>query len=148
MNFPNHIKVIALKKESGDPAEGLAIMINLKMQFKNNYSIGPKFTNESGTVMFSQSEIIEEMEATKEGSPMDYIGGIESCKSIEAVVMGHAAIGRFVKARKIWGAASSRWRLSAEVIQALQHAINQSHGKESLHYESKIPNDNIVIYVQ
>lgn len=147
MDFPNRIKVVALKKADGDPVGGLAIMIKLKMQSKNDHNIGPKFTDERGVSMFSVSEITEEMEATKEASPMDYVGGLESCKALEALVMGHDAIQRLLKARETWGAASSRWSLSNETLQALQLALKQGPSKGSIQAETKSLHDDIVIYV-
>jgi hypothetical protein len=147
MNSQKVVKVIASNKDNGQLLSGMAIMIKLKMKLKNNYNIGPKITNESGFVVFTRTEIEEEIEATRKGSPMDYFGGLECCKSVEAIVMGHEAIQRLVKAREIWGAASSRWKLSNEMLQALLNAISQNQEMESVRFETEFFGRDIVIQV-
>ena len=123
MNFPDFITVAVFKNRSGQPVGGKAVMIKLKMQRKNDHNIGPKFTNGSGVVVFTKTEIIEEIDATINGSPMDYSGGIECCKSVEAIAMGREAIARLINARKIWGEASPLWKLSDTTIRALQETL-------------------------
>lgn len=136
MSFPDHIAVTASYEHARQPAIDLAVMIKIKTGLKNGYTIGPKFTDDLGVATFSKPEIIGEMEALQESSPMDYSGNIEQCKCIEAIILGQDAIERLVKARETWGVASPRWSLNDATRRALQHAHQLRMGQESIRSET------------
>ena len=80
MKFPDTLTIVARNRDTGLPAEGLAIVLVLFAERKNNYTVGPLISNSSGEVNFTRAECEFAIKRAQEMFIMDYHGDLESCR--------------------------------------------------------------------
>jgi hypothetical protein len=80
MRFPDAVTVVARDRDTGLPAEGVAIVLVLFAKQKNNYTVGPLISNESGEANFTRAECEFAIKRAQEMFIMDYQGDLESCR--------------------------------------------------------------------
>lgn len=87
MNFPNKLIVTFKSSNNGAPIPNFAIYLSIRAPRKNNYDIGLRITDKLGQVIFTEQEIKEEIEWTKDSYIMDYVSTYEECFSDFSVIL-------------------------------------------------------------
>lgn len=80
MKFPDKLTVVARDRDTRMSVEGVAIVLVLFAQEKNNYSVGPLISNRNGEVHFTREECEFAIKKAREMFVMDYYGDLESCR--------------------------------------------------------------------
>ena len=79
MNFPELITVIATDTATATPVPNVALVLELKAKFKNNYSVGPVITDSSGKAKFTRHACELAIDRAQQMFVMDYSGDLRSC---------------------------------------------------------------------
>ena len=82
MRFPDTLAIVARDRYTGLPARGVAIVLELFAEQKNNYTVGPLISNGRGEVEFTRAECEFAIKRTQEMFIMDYQGDLESCRPV------------------------------------------------------------------
>lgn len=122
---PNTLRVVVLAKGSRTPLKSVVVLVTLIVPYKNNYTIGPTLTDDSGQVCFTRDEMVQEVELCQKHSPMDYSAGLGEMTGVEVRVPDAEGIDRLLKASDWWGIGVPEWRLSGETIGRLRCAPNR-----------------------
>lgn len=78
-NLPEIFSFKFVLEKSNKPIANLATMLILYANRKNDYSIGPKISDEDGIVAFTKSECLKEIEVSKKTFLMDYSSSLVEC---------------------------------------------------------------------
>lgn len=70
------------------PLNNLSVFIELKTRKKNNYTFGPKVSNEEGAVTFEREAVKNEIYETLKEFPMDYVSTLSECEDIFKIIVG------------------------------------------------------------
>ncbi len=76
MRFPDMLTVVARSRDTGLPAEGIAIFLVLFAESKNNYTVGPLISDERGEVKFISAQREFAIKRAQEMFIMDYEGDL------------------------------------------------------------------------
>ena len=79
MNFPEKVTFRFIDKGTKKPIENIAVIIILYAKRKNDYEIGPKFSDKNGYIYFSKEECIRGIKLSQELFIMDYFSSLEDC---------------------------------------------------------------------
>lgn len=82
MEFPDAVTLIAKDRDSGLPAENVAIVLILFAAKKNNYTVGPMISNGRGEVRFTRNDCEFSIKRAQEMFVMDYYGDLRSCRPV------------------------------------------------------------------
>jgi hypothetical protein len=77
--FPETLTVNAIDSATGEPIAGVALLLKLRAQQKNNYSIGPVFTDRNGQATFTRIACESGIARDQQMFVMDYSGDLLSC---------------------------------------------------------------------
>ncbi len=80
MRFPNTLTVVARDRKTGLPAEGVAIVLTLFAEQKNDYTVGPVISNGSGEARFTRADCEFAIKRAQEMFIMDYRGDLAACR--------------------------------------------------------------------
>lgn len=116
MIFPKflQIQILSIDKKPIIYAD-IIIGITLIAPRKNNYHLGPFFTNNKGIVTLSERDLLISVEAELETGLMDYCSYRECSKEVMIEVFDYKDLAKLIHGREAWGLV----------------------GKEALLYESK-----------
>lgn len=130
MKFPKKLIFKFISKLEKKPLSNCAIGLMVKAVRKNDYPIGPKFTNPEGEVFFTPEEIKEDIDRSQKAYLMDYASSFEECSSVfEVVLMSKKAIEDNLKWYKEHPAFVGVL-ISSEKIKELENAKNRSEKNE------------------
>ena len=99
--IPNKLIFEFIDKVSSEPVNELVILLKLFAHRKNDYYIGPKFTNQNGKVEFTFQECLDEIQVSRKMFPMDYKSSLQECLSkISIEVMSQDGIQKLIESRR------------------------------------------------
>jgi hypothetical protein len=124
---PQGIDKTALEQEY--PFSNIAFTIHVFARHKNDYHLGPFFSDEHGVVTISKELLEISAEAERETGIMDY-GSIDECYSlVEIRLCSENDLVRAISARQVWGLLgreASVWESKESLIERLKQAHNKS----------------------
>ncbi len=80
MNFPDKISITVENLEDKKAAQNLVCYVEILAQKKNNYTLGPFLTDESGKIVLTQRLIGDTITEWMNEYPMDYASDLSDCK--------------------------------------------------------------------
>ena len=104
MRFPDKLNV-QLVKRNGEKLhlENVVFVIKLKAPQKNDYYLGPFFSNKGGECKISEKVLKISAEAVIQSGLMDYVN-YELCSGIATIqILTVDEIEKMLKARSVWG---------------------------------------------
>ncbi|MDP8219101.1 MAG: hypothetical protein P9M03_10285 [Candidatus Theseobacter exili] len=128
IEFPQKIIFRFIEQRTGELIQGLVVSLTLFAKIKNNYHVGPKFSDLNGTVSFSIEELKDEISNAKNMFIMDYKSNLEECsRFIEIKVMSSENIESLILARKKYFSKDPIYKLSDEQVEQLRNSKNKEY---------------------
>ena len=129
---PEHIE-IQLTDLSGQPAklENLAVYIKTKARRKNDFRLGPFFSDKNGIIEISKIDFMNEVNATYDSGLMDYSSIETNFPEVEIIPYNKLEIERMIDSRtKIWtsllNGENERWDSINVLIDNLRKSENKN----------------------
>jgi hypothetical protein len=152
---------IQLADLSGQPVklENLAVYIKTKARRKNDFSLGPFFSDKNGIIEISKTDFMNEVNATYDSGLMDYSSIETNFPEVEIIPYNKLEIERMINSRtQIWtsllNGENERWDSINILVDNLRKSENKNidtekfekllcyfHGKQSeFKFKMKIKN--------
>jgi len=129
---PEHIE-IQLTDLSGQPVkvENLAVYIKTKARRKNDFRLGPYFSDKNGIIEINKIDFINEVNATYDSGLMDYSSIETNFPEVEIIPYNKAEIEGMINSRtNIWtsllNGENERWNSINDLIENLEKSENQN----------------------
>jgi hypothetical protein len=84
-NFWPYTTIIRFKSDN-NYVENLIVYVVLLSKLKNDFTIGPLFTNDKGEIQITNEDMRATIENAKKAFPMDYNGTLEDCEGLAVIV--------------------------------------------------------------
>lgn len=98
MEFPEQLILKFISKQDKTPIRNHAVGLMVKAKKKNDYSVGPKCTNNDGVAVFTPEDIKEAIDCSMKMFIMDYASFYEECSStFEVWLMSKKAVKENLK---------------------------------------------------
>ena len=147
MIFPNSLNIFLKNRINGEKLkiENVIISIHLFAKYRNDYHLGPFFSNEMGEYFLNSNILIASAEAELATGLMDY-EDYHNCKD-EAVIkiLSVFEVSRLKNARKMWGILKdekslyeSKEQLLSRIELSNNHKIEPSQVMVQLNTSGKI----------
>lgn len=102
--FPDEIIIKIDDANTEKPVSSIAVCLTIFASRKNDHTMIPKLSDQSGKIFISKQWIIEQIDEHFQYSVMDYASSLEQCKSkIGIKVLSEDDIIKMNEGRKIWG---------------------------------------------
>jgi len=120
--------------------EKLIVFFIFKSKIKNNFTIGPKVSNNSGDIILTKKSVEEIIALSKNSSPMDYGGELSDCDLLSIVVETRSELEeRITRLNEFY----------PNNALALQKILESaSNDERSLNKEIKMPIQNMKIFLR
>jgi len=90
-------------KETPLKLAGVIVSIKATARRKNDYFLGPYWSNSSGFIEITKEDLLSAIDATHESGLMDYAGINQCSPKVKIAVLSRSSIDRIVNCRKtIW----------------------------------------------
>jgi hypothetical protein len=108
LKFPDKLIINAIDADTDSEISGVAFVLWLKAEKKNDYFVGPVITNSQGQAMFTRSACERSIARAQEMFLMDYTGDLNSCKPTADLQLHppaniSAMISQYEGAPSFWG---------------------------------------------
>lgn len=81
MEWPKNLTIKVCSPDKKYSVKKLVLFILISATHKNDYSLGPFFTDENGEVAITRNTVEKEICKTYDESPMDYTSTLDECRS-------------------------------------------------------------------
>ena len=103
--FPEIIKIKVTNEITDQPVSGIAILIKLFANHKNDYSLLPPLSDQNGNIEISREWLVQKILETSSLALMDYSSNLEDCQpKFELRVLDKEAITTALLALEIYKA--------------------------------------------
>ena len=104
MKFPKNLMISILSQDNKPILQSdIMIVINLIAPRKNNYHLGPFFTNNKGVVFLTEKDLQISAQAEAETGLMDYLPYVECSDEVEIEIFNYENLDKLIYGRTIWG---------------------------------------------
>ena len=131
--FPEQVTFQFLDEKTKQPIPNLVILLTLFAHHKNDYDVGPEFTDKDGLVAFSRDDCLKSIQESKEMFLMDYSSSLEQClPKVLLKIMSQDEIESCIEARQKYKSLfESACDCSEEFFQRLRSSINRRYRADS-----------------
>lgn len=131
--FPEQVQCQFLDEKTQQPIPNLVVSLTLLAHRKNDYPVGPVFTDQNGLVVFTQNDCLNTIENSKTTFLMDYSSTLDQClPKVLLEIMSQEEIEGCIQARKQYKTLFEPFcDCSEDFFQRLRSSVNANYRADS-----------------
>jgi len=131
--FPKEVNLQFFDEETKNPIANLVVLLTLFAHRKNDYDVGPGFTDKNGLVAFGRNDCLKSIDDSKRMFLMDYSSSLEQClPKVQLKIMSQEELEGCIEARRKYKSLfESSCDCSEEFFQRLRSSVNVNYRADS-----------------
>lgn len=147
--FPEQVAFQFLDEKTQQPIPNLVLLLTLLAHRKNDYDVGPEFTDKNGLVVFSRNDCLKSIADSKEMFLMDYSSSLEQClPKVLLKIMSQEEIESCIEVRRKYKSLfESSADCSEEFFQRLRSSANVNYRADTFTFteeELRYPGPRVI----
>lgn len=107
--------------------ENLIVTLVLHMKMKNDYYVGPFFSDGNGMIEVTRHRLEQEMEQSQSDFIMDYAGGLEYCQGVGLIIRDGEELNEMVERLSVYYPAKAN-----ELHELLHKSVNARYNHKTI----------------